>query len=365
MARASSGSFRSPVWAETLGDHPDVISHDYFVGQRNPDLSIPLPPDLLLGSFRGQLKKGMSIQSLGDFSLVFQNYKVLGKGIHLGKQFLISGKFNAVGVSDECRILLAASQRNFRVSENSDEQGFIPPASGRRSTSSSNPEESPFAGVMELRCEYTDELIDHEGVNQGCGFIGDWYGLEEAEGGGEPTLNTGKIILWPTPSTLRQGGYLSFTFMTPVCGIEHSGSLIHWHGVGVEVKGVHEPAATHGVKPGDVIKFIGGTPVPMGKTSAEISNMIRAAARPLVLLVWRDVVKTNFKSLNLIDVEPVEEESESTTLRIMKTFHSMEHITADLKRDMMGELFKKRQSLDSIKQKRETQVPKNTTIMES
>jgi hypothetical protein len=219
--------------------------------------------------------------------------------------------------------------------------------------------------VTELRCEYVEDVVDHEGISHGCGFIGDWFALEEVDG--ECVLNTGKIMLWPTPTSARQGGYLSFTFTSSVCGIEHSGSLIHWHGVGVEVKGVHEPAASHGVKPGDVLKFIGGTPIPMGKTSTEVSNMIRSAPRPLILLIWRDVVKTNFKTLNLGEVEQVEDvEGASATARIMKTFHSMEHLTADLKRDMMGELFKKRQSLDSIKQRREDRTtPHMDSIIES
>eukprot|EP00299_Pterocystis_sp_00344_P009473 c399_g1_i1.p1 GENE.c399_g1_i1~~c399_g1_i1.p1 ORF type:complete len:353 (-),score=28.54 c399_g1_i1:101-1159(-) len=337
--------FRSPVWAETLGDHPDVCNHDMYVGMRNPENMASLPPQILLGSFRGQIKNGLEVQNLNDFSLIFHNYKVVGKGVHLSKQFLINGKFNSSGDGDSGRIRFAATQRNFR----------LPDAFNSESTTS---KVFPFAGVVELRCEFVDDLTDLHNVPRGMGFIGDWFSTDspdlaslEDEEFQQAGITSGKVVLWPTPSEERTGGYLSFTFTGPTCGLEHSGSSLQWHGPGAEVKRVHEPAVTLGMRSGDMIKFINNIPVTGNKTSSDISALIKGSDRPLTILVWRDVIKTNFKSLNLVEVESGPEPS-SMTWRLMKTFNSMENLSADLRKDMIGELSKKRQNLDSIKNRK-------------
>ncbi len=291
-----------------------------------PDLEIE---ELNHGSFRLMIATDAGSFVVRDFSLIFAHGKVVGKGLWDESQFTIVGRYNT---SSSSKLLMAATLR--KITE-----------AGHSTSPPSPNSHDEMSDCTELRCEFTMGVkVGLEVVNA---FCGEWYNLTDGK------LKEGSMRLWPTPEPERLGGYHIFTITTPTCGIEHSGTYTQWHGVGAEIRRVGEPANSLGMRPGDVIKAINWARLPIHKKSSEVSASIKAASRPLTLLVWRDTQDVPLAVLSLETMAPIDEATQltmATTARIKESFQSMEHISKDLKRDMMDEIKKKKMDLELRRQ---------------
>jgi hypothetical protein len=339
--------------SETLGGLPGLSTHSEFVGESQTGSDEKLPADVLLGSFRGQILRGRDVFPIADFSFVFQSQRVFGKGNAEGKPFSMLGKFNIVGNGSARRILMAFTQRHFppaAPAPPADPAANPPPTPSSRPPPSPVPPSTTFDDLTEFRCELVRDAVDFTNTHHGCGFEGEWFARQP----NSTTIDSGKFMIWPTPSSERTGGFFAYTFITPTCGVEHSGSFQHWHGNGAEIRRVQEPAMGLGLKPGDVIKCLNGVPLPLQKRSTDISKAVKACDRPMVMLVWRDVTpaEPNEKDDDLETVDSVPDlTSRSSAADIISTVASMQSLTGDLKKDMMAEIMKKRTSLDSARQR--------------
>lgn len=153
------------------------------------------------------------------------------------------------------------------------------------------------------------------------------------------------ILLAPTPSDVRLGGFFAVTFTGPTCGVEHTGTYAHWHGSGADVRTVRDPAQSLGIREGDVIKVVGGKPLPHSLNSREVNIFIRNASRPMTMYIFRD--PSSLASHPFLEV--VGESSLAELGHFYVNLEQLQHKSWDLRQRMLLELEKKRAILGHAK----------------
>eukprot|EP00301_Raphidiophrys_heterophryoidea_P022585 c6713_g2_i1.p1 GENE.c6713_g2_i1~~c6713_g2_i1.p1 ORF type:complete len:391 (+),score=85.52 c6713_g2_i1:122-1174(+) len=332
-----------------------IPNFEKWLQNTTPTQASSIPSSLRLGSFRGELCQGNTVFPFVDFGLVLVNNYVIAKGFVQDVEFVMNGQYGLC--TDDDMIRAAINMDLFSLPEENIAQTPKTPSSASTATTTHL---TPISRV-ELRCEITPDTIDHNNINHGHGISGVWYRNDD-----NTEIIQGSIALWPTPESERTGGLLSFVFTTPLCGIEHTGALPHWHGSGAEIRRVQEPASSLGLRPGDVIRFANETPIRPHLKSLEVSSTLKQSIRPLHMIVWREVSNVTLKLIAIGSLEIVDEDfgtiyealqqqqqqqngsqqiSSVDSTAIKESFANLETITTDLRAGILEEIQKKRQSL--------------------
>lgn len=317
--------------------------HEDYLATLPATTECSLPMHLVWGSYLCLFLDSANPHFDKELGVIIHGSKALGGGTDSLGEFRMKGRCaRAQDENSQPRILLALTVQYAKAQPT---------------------ENSPWEGLMELRLEYVDDLSrlppEATMIDEAC-FLGTWHTRSADK------VESGRIVLRPTPPLIRTGGFYAVEYGEQSCGLEHTGTFSQWHGTGARIRTATGQSATNGVKAGDVIKMINGKPLPPKLKSSEISKLIRNSTRPMVMHLWRDPTHSNtpqkpakMKPLSIThSIDPnvpltastgMTHESSQASIQCQR----MSDETQDLKSTILAEISKKREASIKLRRSRD------------